>query len=214
MTNKRRHLITFTLSLLLLFSVTIGLQAQTGKKGLGVNMAYSIYSEDDFNGNVIVGLHFYYKFLKNFQLELRSTYNTTTVHLSPDGFTEGGLTIIPIQLSLHYLFTPHKKFSPYVGGGLGYYLNNFKIDFQDRWLDAGGFDLGDDLDNTLGFHAGAGFELRMGKKINLNVDVRYAMIELTGTWNIRDTISGISKSGEIDESTGLLVWSIGATLRL
>lgn len=213
MTNKRSHFIAISLSLILLLAAATGLQAQTERKGVGFNVGYSIYSEDDFNGNVILGLHAYYRIVEHFKLELRSTFNTTTVHQSPNGFSEGGLQIIPIQLSLHYVFTPLKTFSPYVGGGVGYYLNNYKIDYQDRWLSAGGFDLGDDLDNTLGFHAGGGFELRMGKKVYLNVDVRYAFIDLTGSWSIRDVVSGYTKSGDIDENIGLLTWNIGASYR-
>ena len=212
MTNKSNRLITFTLSLLLMCTLSIGLHAESGKKGIGVNVGYTQFTEDDFNGNAIGGFHFYYRFIKHFQMELRATYQTSTVHQSLGGLSEGSLRIIPLQLSLHYLILPTKKFCPYIGGGVGYYLNNFEIDFLDRW-GATGFELNDDLDNTFGFHVGVGFEYQLNPKIFFNADIRYAMVDLTGSYSIRDSVTGITHTGEIDLNTGIVMWSVGAAYR-
>jgi outer membrane protein W len=210
MTKQRKRLITLSLSLMLVFCFALGMQAQNKKKGIGFNIGYSILSEENFNSNMIAGLHFYYRFAKTFRFELRATFQNSTVQQSTGSFTNGDLMIIPLQLSVQYLFLPGGRFSPYVGGGAGYYLNNFKVDLEERWQ-AAGFELNDDLDNTFSFHVGGGFDYYLRPNLSFNADARYAFLDLSGTWSIRDQVSGIAASGEIDSNTGMIMWSIGVT---
>ncbi|MDI6798190.1 MAG: OmpW family outer membrane protein [Desulfatibacillaceae bacterium] len=86
----------------------------------------------------------------------------------------GDITQIPLTLTgrLHY---PGESFAPYIGFGCGYYFNSLDLDavFQ-ATMPAG---TSQDIDNSFGWHLGAGIEYFFDDNWALNVDYKYVWNE-------------------------------------
>lgn len=80
----------------------------------------------------------------------------------------GALRTIPVLLTGRFHFLPEDSgFDPYLGLGVGYYLNDFDA--------AGAGDL--DIDNTVGVHLNAGANLRVTTALGVALEARYVAAE-------------------------------------
>lgn len=81
--------------------------------------------------------------------------------------------VIPLTATFLYFFPGREGFSPYIGGGIGYYLTEYGVDlgyagvslFANSWEESG-----------IGFHAQGGFTL--GE--NFFVEAKYSTADITG----------------------------------
>lgn len=110
-----------------------------------------------------------YFFSKNIAAELILTYpQEHDVELS--GTKIGTFKHLPPTLTLQYHFLPGSVFNPYVGVGVNLTL------ISDVNLAVPGVGALDLDSSSVGFAAGAGFDVKVGEKLYLNGDVKWVQI--------------------------------------
>jgi outer membrane protein W len=176
--------------------------------GIGVDAGYVMVKEDQFGGGMGAGLNLFYSLSQSIRFELKGGFISSQVENDPQGLSEGKLTMIPIQLSLQFRFKIGNRFFPYLGGGVGYYLNNFTLEGENIWQDLG-FEVSNEVDNSFGFHFGLGMDYFFNPRIAFTLDVRYCIVPLSGSYSITDTVSSITNSGDIDGSLDHINFSAG-----
>jgi outer membrane protein W len=176
--------------------------------GLGLEVGYILPSESNFNKIPGFGMSFFYSFSKQFRVELKGIFSSIEVQNSPEGLSKGTLTVIPLQLSLQYRLRISQPFFPYIGGGIGYYFNNFSPENNNAWQ-ALGFDVDEKVDSVFGYHFGAGIDFFFSSHIALNIDIRYCIASLTGNYIISEEMSGISHTDAIEVNLNHIVLGTG-----
>jgi opacity protein-like surface antigen len=170
------------------------------KSGLGFLAGYAMpaasnYSNGfNYGGNICLGI------TKNVSIELKGLRFQSDVEGDPEALSKGKLSVMPIQLSIQLRFPVSGRFSPYLLGGGGYYLNRFNIDEEitDAWDDLG-FDIEEKAENAIGYHLGAGIDLFITNNIALNADIRYCLAKIKGSWTLTDQVIGTKTSGDIED---------------
>ncbi len=154
-------------------------QEVTNTIGIGAGaFYYSPQSEDLFGANadidddLALGLSLTYIVIPNFSMEFAWHYFKTDV--KGDSFELGELTVMPLMLTGQFRLTPIGPVIPYVGGGVGYYINEFdeSSEAKDK---AEVKDI--DIDNSLGLHINAGLDWFLTDDFALNLDARYIWTE-------------------------------------
>ena len=176
--------------------------------GIGVSAGYAAFSDEQFKGAPALGLNLTYNFSKNLRFEIRGSFISSDIENSSVGFSEGTLKITPVQVSIQYQFNVNKKLVPYLGGGAGYYLNDLSLAGQSDWQ-ALGFNITEDADSVFGFHFGAGLDYFFKPNLAFNLDARYCIVSLDGTYSITDDISGLGHSGEMSADLNPFMFSAG-----
>ena len=176
--------------------------------GLGLEAGYVIPSEDNFGKAPAFGLSFFYSFSKQFRLELKGYFSPIDVENNPEGLSAGTLNVIPLQLSLQYRFSIGRRFIPYVGAGVGYYVNNFSVQNNDQWQNLG-FNINEEVDSVFGFHFGAGIDYFIKSNMAVNIDIRYCIASFNGSYTITEEVSGISHGGNIEGDLNHIFLGIG-----
>ena len=174
----------------LIFSQTGFAQDMKGKFGLGARLSYVNFEGDDYNylgyeidadfdnalmygGNVTYFVHRYFSF------ELSADYVEPDVDLKiriPGELTRivvgvGDFEQHPILLTARTHFSTNPKVNPYVGVGIGYYLNDFdSSDFVNSVMPPGGKI---DVDNSIGFHINTGVEIFLDEHFAFNLEMKY-----------------------------------------
>lgn len=201
MRKKRTWFIMVNLAIVSLmfngFSINLAAAPQGKGGGMGLDVGYAMFTEEQFKGGVAAGLSLFYSFSDSFRVELRGGFISNQVENAPGGLSKGKLTMIPIQLSLYYRFKAGNKFRPYVGGGVGYYLNNFSLEGESEWQELG-FDIADELDNSFGYHLGIGMDYFFNSRTAFSLDVRYCIVSLSGIYSITEQVSSITNTGDIE----------------
>lgn len=190
------------------FTTAFASASQSKGGGIGVDVGYAMFTEEQFNGGVAAGLSFFYSLSDSFRVELRGGFISNQVENAAEGLSEGKLTMIPIQLSFHYRFKVSNKFRPYVGGGIGYYLNNFSLEGESQWQELG-FDITDEVDHAFGYHLGIGLDYFFNPRTAFTLDVRYCIVSLSGSYSITDQVTSITNSGDIDGALDHINFSAG-----
>jgi len=179
--------------------------------GIGIRGGYAMPSEEKYGGGLEYGGNFSFIIIKYVAIELSGLRFQTNVEGDPEELSKGKLSAMPIQLSIQARFPINGKFAPYILGGGGYYLNSFSIDagITDDWNDLG-FDVEEKVENTIGFHFGAGIDLFFTKNIALNADFRYCLAKVEGSWSLTDQVGGTEASGELkDLSLNTIMFGVG-----
>jgi outer membrane protein W len=168
--------------------------------GLGISAGYANPTEGIYDGGVLFSGRFCFSITKNIGLELKGLMFQSSVEGESEGLSTGKMTFVPIQLSIQGRFPVGKSFVPYVGLGACYYLSSFKVDSEivDDW-NALGFDIEEEVENTLGFHFGLGADYFFTKNLALNADVSYCLVKLKGSWSLTDQVSGAQVSGDLED---------------
>jgi len=170
------------------------------KSGIGFLAGYAMPAENNYSSGLKYGGNICLGITKNVSIELKGLSFQSNVEGDPEALSKGRLSVIPIQLSIQARFPISWRFLPYLLGGGGYYLNRFDLDEEitDAW-DALGFDLGEKVENAIGYHFGAGIDLFLTKNIALNANVRYCIAKIKGSWTLTDQIIGTETSGDIED---------------
>ena len=88
---------------------------------------------------------------------------------------------------------------PYLSFGGNYYINKFALDEETykAWYLLG-FEIEEEIKNMFGFHYGAGLDFFLSENIALNIDIKYNLAKTSGTWAMKDLVTGLSISGDSD----------------
>lgn len=183
-------------TLLLVFSHVSFSQDMEGKFGVGARVAFVNYTgeshhlipEADFDDAAMYGANLTYFVHRHFSFELSVDYVESDLNLL--NITIGGLEQVPILLTARTHLSTNPKVNPYLGIGLGYYLNDF--DFSDSYS---GVEV--DPDDAFGFHLNVGVEYFVNENFALNLELKYI-------WNEVDFIlndSGTRSKTEVDLDT-------------
>lgn len=127
----------------------------------------SYWNTDDADEAVGVGGKFRFARI----VELRATYfNDVTADTEPES-RDFELRALPFEAGLAFSFAPGARFSPYVGGGAGYYL-----------LDTNR----GDVDDEVGFYAVLGADIRGATGLGFMVEAIYRNMEATVRGDLDD----------------------------
>lgn len=126
----------------------------------------------DPDGTILYEGNLTYYFSNSFSLEFLIGYTETDVdaEIIGIGIDFGELEQIPLLLTGHYHFWINPKSNIYLGGGIGYYFNDFSLSGLVKTIDP---NLDIDADDSFGYHVNAGFEAFITDNTTFNVDLKY-----------------------------------------
>lgn len=183
-----------------LFMLVVGqvsfAQDMEGRLGLGARVSYANYSDDDYtlygvkidvepDESVMYGVNLTYFLTWYYSLELSVGYTETDVDLNALGLSgdAGEVEQIPVLLSLRTHLSHNTKVNPYFTIGVGYFFND--IDQNDSTIEfiyGSGANL--DVDDSFGFHIGAGVEFFISENAAVNLDFKYIWTEIEAEVNV------------------------------
>ncbi len=149
--------------------------------GMGLHLKYFITDHFVFGAS----FNFYSSNFKDKYIKDLDTLFKTVALLDTTGLvilsTEGKSTLYPFNVNLEYYFSPLKRFKPYVGLGLGFYVINHKIEVNTNKEKPQVFKeaestFGSRLTSDFGFTPYAGFMVDFNELISMNFDVKYNQI--------------------------------------
>jgi outer membrane protein W len=168
-------------------------EGNAGKVGIGGRALYINYAGDNygvydpdmmqdfridwdpddaamFGGTLTWFAHEYFSF------ELACDYVETDldVRLAGVSAVTGELTQIPVTLALRTHFSTNPRVSPYLGGGAGWYFNDFDPD-SDFW----GTGLDVEVEDTYGLFVCGGIELFVTDCFAIDINAKYVWTEIT-----------------------------------
>jgi len=176
-------------SVLFLFLVG-GSHAQdiANKFGVGARLAYYDISDDqvkdltlEWTQSLLYEGLITYAFTKSLSLELVGGYTETDLSRTEPGISTvdfGELRQFPVLLNARYVFWPSSEIGIYIGGGVGYYFNDFSLTDRGKRDFPG---LTAEMDDSLGYQVVGGMEFFLNDKVSINWDARYA-------WNKADYV--------------------------
>lgn len=179
-------------------------QDGNGRFSVGANVSYVDIASTgkdvniEYDSNVLYGASLTYYLDKHFSCELSIGYFQLDVDATGNGMTFGfgDLQQFPVLLTARYhLPIKNGMISPYLGGGGGYYFNNF--DTSQRVTLAGG---NIHTDNSFAFHLNSGIEFYVKKDIAITLDFKYIWNETDGVF----TMVGVAATDDMDLNTLLI----------
>jgi outer membrane protein len=184
-------------AILLLFLVgTSDAQDIAKKFGVGGRLAYYDISDDqvrdltlEWTESLLYEVLVTYAFTKSLSLELVGGYTETDLSRLEAGISIvefGELRQFPVLLNARYVFWPTSEIGIYIGGGAGYYFNDFSLTDRGKTAFPG---LSVEMDDSFGFQVIGGVEFFLNEKVSINWDARYA-------WNEADYLERSSGSPE------------------
>ena len=199
-----------TACMIVLFASQMALaQDLDGKVGIGANVSYmSIADTGDvtsikFDGAALIGVNLTYCANKSTSYELIVGYSQLKVDAkgATSSFDLGELRQIPVLLTgrLH-LPLKNGAVSPYFGGGVGYYYNEFDPS-QIVTLVGGKVD----TDDSVAFHLTTGVDFFVGDHVTMGIDLKYLWNEAGGDL----TFVGVPAATDLDLNT----FTIGISLK-
>ena len=166
--------------MLLIVGLVLGLtglaQAQP-KSGFAPKVGYFMPSDEDvediWGSDFTFGIDYLYAF-PPYGISFSAEYFAKEEKQTFFGITDKvKWRVIPLTATFLYFFPGREGFSPYIGGGIGYYLTKFE--FEEDWGDIPIF-AGSAEESGVGFHAQGGFTL--GE--NFFVEAKYSTADVEG----------------------------------
>lgn len=188
-----------------------------GRSAFGVRVSYVNYSDDSYvlypliidttlDDAPMFGVNFSFFPSDYFSIEFSADYVQSDLSLSSLGlsFESGKLKQIPLLL-VGRLHAPIKNIAlPYLGGGVGYFINDF--DQEDNIIQAiYGSGAKVSVDNSVGFLINGGVDFFITQNFAFNVDIKYI-------WNKID--AKVNKLGYSEEDFDADMFVIGGGLKL
>jgi outer membrane protein len=213
MKNRIAASLLVIVALLLVFSQVGFAQDMKGKFGIGARIGYVNYAGDDYDvsgsnidvdfdaaamygGNLVYYIHRYFSF------ELSADYVKTDTEIKGSGLSPtniGELKQVPIILNGRFHFSTNQKISPYLSGGIGYYLNDFDLSNS-----SAGNEL--DPDNSIGFNLGGGIQFLLNEHFAIDLDLKYI-------WNKTDFEAKVPGYAPEETSVNLDNFYVGIGLK-
>lgn len=149
----------------ILLLVCIGASTALAQGGLGVFGSYwdSKDADDAFGGGALLRM----ELGPAAQLDIRGSYYKFDDRL--EGI-KAELQIIPLEAAFTFKLGMDPQFSPYVGGGIGYY-------FTDADLTIGDLKINVDFDDEIGFFALGGLQFSPTYNLALFGEVKYTWLD-------------------------------------
>ncbi|MFW6128840.1 MAG: OmpW family outer membrane protein [Candidatus Aminicenantaceae bacterium] len=169
------------------------------KMCFGIKGGYAMLSEAKYSGGITYGASFTFSIMEYVAVEVSGMMFQSDVEGDVSGLSQGSLSSIPIQLSIQGRF-PVGEIVPYVSGGAGYFLNSFTLNEElvNNW-DSLGFDIEESVDPSFGFHFGAGVDVFFSPNIGLNLDFKYCIASMEGSWKLTDQATSTEVSGTLSD---------------
>lgn len=201
----KKQLIFAVAAVFAFFYCTAVFADNTGKFAIGVETAYYNIAEQAFPGvsgldidcdatSLSGGVLTYYA-ADFFSAEFSVDYAKATMKAEGNGVTlgMGELVQIPLMLTARFHVPNESICSPYMGGGVGYYINDFDTD--GTWADVlfAGRDYKMESDNCLGYHANAGVEINAGDSTVIDIDLKYIWCQTDFEESIAGRSTGTSE---------------------
>jgi len=192
--SSRKYALTVLITMVWILSAQPGFARDTGKFGVGLRVSYygiqddtinafGIDSDSESDDTALFEVNFTYFFCRYFSLELSGGYTQTDMDIAflPMGSIRkyGELEQIPILLTGRFHWPVTEWFSPYVGGGAGYYTNDIdRADGPGEFFNPAPASVEAFADDEFGFHAAAGVEFFISDHFALNLDVKYIWLQV------------------------------------
>ena len=171
--------------------ITLGTQTAAsaediaGRSGIGIKIANVSPDESEFDSSTMTSINYTRGISSNLSIE--ASIGRTVMDL------EGGeLTVAPILVTAQYRM-PSGDLSPYLGAGIGYYLNDFDVDSgmiaRERASGLPLFDRDIEFDNSFGYHINVGIDYFLNSNLAVNLDGR--MFWTNSDITVKGTDSGI-----------------------
>ncbi|UCB47813.1 MAG: outer membrane beta-barrel protein [Deltaproteobacteria bacterium] len=184
-------------AILFLFLVGVSNAEDIAKKfGVGARLAYYDISDDqvrdlslEWTESLLYEGMVTYSFTNSLSLELIGGFTETDLARRRSGVfiaEFGELKQIPVLLNARYVFWPTSEIGIYIGGGVGYYFNDFGLTDIGKSAFPG---LTVEMDDSFGYQVIGGVEFFLNDKVSINWDARYA-------WNKVDYVERSSGSTE------------------
>ena len=164
---------------------------ETFTYGVGGALGSSFPSRREHRSGLDFSGYFSYRFSEKITAEVGVRFFSSGVDGDPQGLSQGSLSVLPVQLSAQYLFPIDAQTTAYFAGGIGYYLNSFSVEDTS-------FDREESVKNALGFHLGGGIEYLFKDNLAVKMDLKYCLIQTSGSWSYTDPVAG-PLSGTIDD---------------
>mgnify|MGYP001057460826 CR=1 FL=1 len=185
MNKKTKYGVTF-LAFLLLASP---LPAQNPQGSVHVNGGLSWFLKENIDSGFETGFGFSVPFFNKTSLVFNFGYWKSSVHEEAGGLYSGTLSMAPFQASLYYHILESKGFIPYVFGGAGMIFNHFEME---DLVTIPEVSIDQNVNNGVGFHAGAGSHLKINKHLALYGEICFLYRKAEGTTTTTDMNKGIS----------------------
>lgn len=150
---------------------------------VGLVLSYSTINEDGVENGFGYGISYTRVIMPNVAVEAgieRKTFDLEDV--------DGDITAMPILVTGQYRFKAMGAVRPWIGGGIGYYINDIDDSFiedeadlltEEECTDFGldcEYSASVDLDNALGFHLGVGADYLLTDSLALAMGLEYRFI--------------------------------------
>lgn len=166
------------------------------KSGFGARVSYVTYSGDELtlygvavdveaDSTPSFGLNYTYLFNNYSSLEFSIDYIKTDAQFKALGYSlnMGELTQIPVLFTLRLHPGVSTKVKPYLGVGVGYYLNSFDTNsFNASLIYGTGAEI--DVDDSFGFHVNGGVEFFIAENYSFNLDLKYLLNKADAKVNV------------------------------
>jgi outer membrane protein W len=166
-----------------------------GSSAFGIRVSYVNFADDSYilygvkvdtevENAPMFGLNFSYFPSDYFSLEFSADYVESDVTLSALGLSaeSGKLKQIPLLLVGRLNAPVNDVFMPYIGGGFGFFINDFD---QDNNVIEALYGRGAEVsvDNSFGFLVNGGLDLFFAKNFAFNLDIKYIWNEIEAQVN-------------------------------
>ncbi|MFC2164015.1 porin family protein [Acidobacteriota bacterium] len=167
--------------------------------GLGFESGYSSFTDNNYKGGLKYGGSIVIIVTRNIAFELSGINSQSDVKGNPSGLSDGRISLTSISLSIQGRFPLGNNFVPYIVGGGSYWTNKFTLDSNtiSSWKNLG-FEIIEEIENSTGFHFGAGMDIFITRKIAITGDVRYSKINTNGTWEILEQVTNLEVSNRLE----------------
>lgn len=175
-----RQFVVYMVLLVGLVLVPVGVHAADNE--VGVSVSYSTVNEEGFDNGFGFGINYTRAIMPNAAVEVG--IDRKTFDLEVGG---ASVTTMPIRITGLYRFEQMGTIRPWVGGGVGYYLNETDASFIDEAInevndicDVGGLDCSysgsADLKDAFGFHLVGGADYPINEKFALTLGLEYRIV--------------------------------------
>jgi opacity protein-like surface antigen len=178
------------------------------KFGISLHAGYNMPKEAIYQKGIAGGLGLQFNFSKVIGIELAAVYSTGNVSEGNGSPGKGKLTRIIPQVNLVGRIPFGSKIKGILLAGVLYSKNDYSLDKSvSDGLEPYGFLVEASMESGIGYQAGAGVEISLGKKFSIQLDGRYLMNKAKGKWKITDQVSSISMEGNLPDTSldGILV---------
>jgi outer membrane protein W len=183
------------------------------KFGIGARLAYYDISDEqvrdlslEWTESLLYEGMVTYSFTNSLSLELIGGFTETDLARRRSGVfiaEFGELKQIPVLLNARYVFWPTSEIGIYIGGGVGYYFNDFGLtDIAKRDFPG----LAVEMDDSFGYQVIGGVEFFLNDNVCINWDARYA-------WNKADYVERSSGSPGEQFEVDLNAFSFGLGIK-